>query len=133
MHIRYSYGSGKEMNTDTQERRDYGFMIGLLAGTCIGGGLAMLFAPRSGSDLRHQMADSAKDLGERASQQYQQVSSRVGEAVEDITRKGQDVRDDVVEAVARGAHDVEQFATARSARTSETRKHPASESKSHSL
>jgi gas vesicle protein len=124
------------MNTNSQERRDYGFMIGLLAGTCIGGGLAMLFAPRSGSDLRQQMADSAKDLGERASLQYQQVSSRVGEAVEDVTRKGQDVRDDVVEAVARGAHDVAQFATAQSTRATETRKHSASDrspSKPHSL
>jgi gas vesicle protein len=124
------------MNAYTQERRDNNFVIGLLTGTCIGAGLAILFAPRSGSDLRQQMADSAKDLGERASQQYQQVSTRVGEAVEDVTRKGQDVRDDVVEAVARGAHEVEQFATAQSTRATETRKHSASDrpaSKPHSL
>jgi gas vesicle protein len=124
------------MNTNTQERRDHGFMIGLLAGTCIGGGLAMLFAPRSGSDLRQQMADSAKDLGEQASQQYRQVSTRVGEAVDDLTRRGQDVRDDVAETVARGAHEVEQFATAQSTRASETRKHSTSDrpaSTPHSL
>jgi gas vesicle protein len=124
------------MNSYTQERRDNGFVIGLLAGTCLGAGLAMLFAPRSGSDLRQQMADSAKDLGERAAEQYQQVSSRVGEVVDELTRKGQDVRDDVAETVARGAHEVEQFATAQSTRATETRKHSAADrspSKPHSL
>jgi gas vesicle protein len=125
------------MDTYTQERRGYGFVVGLLAGTCIGGGLAMLFAPRSGSDLRRQVADSAKDLGQRASDQYQQVSSRVGEAVDDLTRKGQDVRDDVAETVAQSARDMEQFAnTAKSTRTTETRKHSAADrspTKPHSL
>ena len=86
--------------------------MGLLAGTCIGAGLAMLFAPRSGSDLRQRMADSAKDLGERASAQYQQASTRVGRTVDDLTRKGRDVRNDVADTVARGAKEVEQFATA---------------------
>jgi gas vesicle protein len=80
------------MNTDTQDRRDPSFVIGLLAGTCLGAGLAMLFAPRSGADRRQQMADSAKSLGERASEQYQQATTRVGEAVDEIARKGQDVR-----------------------------------------
>ena len=41
-----------------------------------------------------------------------QASTRVGETVEDLTRKGQDVRDNVADAVARGAHEVERFATA---------------------
>ena len=125
------------MDTYTQERRGYGFVIGLLTGTCIGAGLAMVFAPRSGSDLRQQMADSAKNLGERASEQYQQVSTRVGEAVDALTRRGQDVRDDVAETVAQSARDVEQFAnSAKSTRPTETRKHSAADrspSKSQSL
>jgi len=125
------------MSTYTQERRDYGFLIGLLAGTCIGGGLAMLFAPRSGSDLRQQLADSARNLGDRASEQYQQATTRVGEAVDEITRKGQDVRDEVADVVARGAQEVERYATAvKTDRVVETRKHSAADrspSKPHSL
>ena len=125
------------MNAYTQERRDNGFVIGLLTGTCLGAGLAILFAPRSGSHLRQQMADSAKDLGERASEQYQQVSTRVGDAVDALTRKGQDVRDNVAETVAQSAREVEQYAnSAKSTRTTETRKHSASDrpaSKPHSL
>jgi gas vesicle protein len=125
------------MNTHTQERRDYGFLIGLLAGTSIGAGLAMLFAPRSGSDLRQQIADSARNLGERASEQYQQATTRVSEAVDEITRKGQDVRDDVADVVTRGAKEVERYATAvKTDRVVETPKHSAADrspSKPHSL
>ena len=124
------------MNARTQERRDYGFVIGLLTGTFVGAGLAMLFAPRSGSELRQRVTDSARSLGERASEQYQQASTRVGEAVDEITRKGQDVRDEVADVVARGAREVERYATAvKTDRVVETRKHSATDrsSKPHSL
>jgi|RhiMetdeSRZDD1v2_1073273.scaffolds.fasta_scaffold293763_6 gas vesicle protein len=112
----------------TQEHRDNSFMLGLLAGTAVGAGLAMWFAPRSGSELRQQLTDSARNLGERASEQYQQASTRVGQAVDDLTRKGQDVRDDVVDAVARGAREVERYATAaKTDRVAETRKDSAAD------
>jgi gas vesicle protein len=110
------------MDAPVQEHRDYGFMTGLLTGTLIGAGLALWFAPRSGSELRHRISDSAKTLGQRASDQYQKASARAGEALDEITRKGQGVRDDVAEAVARGAHEVERFATsAKTDRVAETR------------
>jgi len=125
------------MNAYTQERRDYGFVIGLLTGACVGAGLAMWFAPRSGSELRQQLTDSAKSLGNRASEQYQQATTRVGEAVDELTRKGQDARDNVADTVARGAHEVERYATAaKTDRPLETRKHSAADSsasKSRSL
>ena len=124
------------MNAHTQEHRDYGFVIGLLAGTCVGAGLVMWLAPRTASELRERMTDSARSLGERASEQYQQASSRVGDAVDDLTRKGQDVRDDVADRVARGAHEVARYATAvKSDRGPEIRKHSAADrsSKSSSL
>ncbi len=59
---------------------------------------------------RSQLTDSARSLGERASEQYHQASARVGDAVDDLTRKGRSVREDVAGAVARGAHEVERFA-----------------------
>jgi gas vesicle protein len=100
------------MNADTQERRDYGFVVGLLTGTFVGAGLMMWLAPRTASELRQRATASARSLGQRASEQYQQVTARVGDAVEDLTRKGQGVRDDVAGAVAHGAHEVERFALA---------------------
>ena len=98
------------MNTNTQEHSDYRFVIGLLTGAFVGAGLAMWFAPRMGPELRRQMTDSARNLGKLASDQYQQASTRVGHAVDEFARKGQAVRDDVADAVARGAHEVERGA-----------------------
>ncbi len=40
-----------------------GFMMGLLTGTVLGAGLGMLFAPKSGSELRGQLSESASHLG----------------------------------------------------------------------
>ncbi len=102
----------QHMDAHTQEHRDYGFVIGLLTGTFVGAGVAMWLAPRSASELRQRITDSATSLGKRASEEYQQASTRVGEAVDELTRKGQDVRDDVADRVARGAHEVERYATA---------------------
>jgi gas vesicle protein len=116
------------MNAHTQEHRDFGFVIGLLTGTVVGAGLMIWLDPRTASELRRRTTDSARNLGKRASQQYQQVSTRAGEAVDELTRKGQDVRDDVAEAVARGAHEVERYATAaKSDGGRETRKHSAAD------
>jgi gas vesicle protein len=96
----------------TQERRDYGFVIGLLAGTVVGAGLTMWLAPRVVSELRQRASDSARGLGRKASERFQQASTGVGDAVVEITRKGRGVRDDVAEAVGRGAHEVERYAMA---------------------
>ncbi len=109
------------MNAPTQEHRDYGFVIGLLTGTFVGAGLAMWLVPRLASEFRERMTDSARSLGRRASEQYQQASTRVGEAVDELTRKGQDVRDDVADRVARGAHEVERYATAAKSEASRGR------------
>jgi gas vesicle protein len=89
------------MITQLQERRDHGFVIGLLTGTCVGAGLMMWLAPRMVSEVRQRVNDSAKSL-----------STRVVDAVDDLTRKGQAVRDDVADVVARSAHEVERFAVA---------------------
>jgi gas vesicle protein len=88
------------MNAHTQDRRDYGFVIGLLTGTFVGAGLAMWLAPPSTSELRRRTTDSAKSLGKRISEEGQQGSTRVGEAVDAVTRKGQHVRE-VADAVNR--------------------------------
>jgi gas vesicle protein len=100
------------MNANTQERRDNGFVLGLLTGTIVGAGLMLWLAPRMASELRQRMADSAKSLGKRASDEYQQASTRVGDVVDELTRKGQGIRDDIAEVVVRGAQEVERRATA---------------------
>src|SRR6185436_8052219 len=116
------------MNEHTPTRRDHRFVIGLFTGMVAGAGLAIWFTPRRASELRERVTDSARNLGQHAAEQYQQASTRVGEAVDELTRKGQGVRDDVADAVARGARELERFATAaQSDRGTETRKQSAAD------
>ena len=115
------------MNANPQEQRDYGFVIGLLTGAVVGAGLAIWLAPLA-SELRENLTVKARTLRKRASEQYEQASAGVGDVVDGITRKGQDVRDDLVDAVARGAHEVERYATAaKSDRVADVRKHAAAD------
>jgi gas vesicle protein len=101
------------MNTYTQEYRGHGFAIGLLTGTCVGAGLMMWLAPRMASEL---------------GQRYRQASTRVGDAVDALTRNGEDVRDEIADAVGRGAREVQRYATAaKTARVTEARKHSAAD------
>jgi gas vesicle protein len=100
------------MNTPTQTPRDYRLAIGLLAGAAIGACLTLWLAPRAADEIRGRIKDSARNLGKRAADQYDQASSRVGDAVDELARTGQGLRDHVADSVARGAHQVEGFAKA---------------------
>ena len=69
---------------DRFEREDGGgsFLMGLLAGTVLGAGLGMLFAPRPGSELRTQLTDQASKLRTTAGGAYSQVGDRVTQMVD---------------------------------------------------
>jgi hypothetical protein len=69
---------------DRFERDDRGgsFLMGLLAGTILGAGLGMLFAPKSGSELRSQIGDQAGRLRDAANETYSQASGKVGQMVD---------------------------------------------------
>ena len=99
------------MNAQPQNDGNNGLLIGLIAGGVIGAGLAVLFAPRI-AELRRRAMASATDLRQSASQRYQEVSTRVAGVVDEVTARGQTVRDDVADAVSRGARQVEQIAMA---------------------
>jgi len=116
------------MNTRIQDNNtSHGssFLMGLITGA-IGAGVAIYFAPRLALELRQRVIDSTTGLRNAASERVQGVATRVADVVErvadvadDVTRRGQAARDDVADAVARGAHEVgrgarevEQFAKA---------------------
>lgn len=69
---------------DRFEREDGGgsFLMGLLAGTVLGAGLGMLFAPKAGSELRSQLGEQAGRLRTQATDGYQQASEKVSQMVD---------------------------------------------------
>jgi len=69
---------------DRFEREDGGgsFLMGLLAGTVLGAGLGMLFAPKTGTELRSQLGEQAGRLRNQANDTYQQASDKVSQIVD---------------------------------------------------
>src|ERR1700754_3172506 len=73
---------------DRFEREEGGgsFLMGLLAGTVLGAGLGMLFAPKAGSELRsqlgNQIADQTGRLRAGADQSYPQATEKVSQMVD---------------------------------------------------
>ena len=69
---------------DRYEREDGGgsFLMGLLAGTVLGAGLGMLFAPKAGNELRNQLGESAGRLRSTANDAYHQASDKVNQMVD---------------------------------------------------
>ena len=69
---------------DRYEREDGGgsFLMGLLAGTVLGAGLGMLFAPKAGNELRSQLGESANRARSTANDAYHQATDKVSQMVD---------------------------------------------------
>jgi gas vesicle protein len=69
---------------DRLEREEGGgsFLMGLLAGTVLGAGLGMLFAPKAGNELRSQIGEQAGRLRSTANDTYHQASEKVSQIVD---------------------------------------------------
>jgi gas vesicle protein len=69
---------------DRLEREEGGgsFLMGLLAGTVLGAGLGMLFAPKTGSELRSALGEQAGRLRTTAADGYSQATEKVSQIVD---------------------------------------------------
>jgi gas vesicle protein len=81
------------------------FVMGLLTGTVLGAGLGMLFAPKSGSELRNQISEQAGSLANTASEQYRRATETAGNWAE----KGREAYDKARDAVSRGADEAQRY------------------------
>lgn len=90
---------------DRFEREDGGgsFLMGLLAGTVLGAGLGMLFAPKPGTELRSQLSESAGRLRSTAEGTYGQASEKVHQ----IMDRGREAYDRARSSVGSGGEGVE--------------------------
>jgi gas vesicle protein len=89
---------------DRVEREDGGgsFLMGLLAGTVLGAGLGMLFAPKAGADVRKQLSEQATRLRSTASDTIQQASEKLTQASHQASEKVSHIVDRGREAYDRG-------------------------------
>jgi hypothetical protein len=94
---------------DATMRNTRNVVVGFLAGSVVGAGLGWYFAPRL-SALGHQTAGSLQRIGAAATRGYHEAGGRLGAVVDTATAKGQALRDQVSDAVIRGARDVERLA-----------------------
>jgi gas vesicle protein len=81
------------------------FMMGLLTGTVLGAGLGMLFAPKSGTELRKNLSEQAGHVANTASEGYRRASEQAGQWAE----RGKDIYSKASEAVAKGADEAQKY------------------------
>jgi gas vesicle protein len=98
------------MNQMTQDRRPFGFALGLLAGTAVGAGLTMWLAPRVTAEIRGRIEEAVESFGDRAATRLEAASAQVTAAADEIGARGARLRNGIADAVAQSAHDVEQRA-----------------------
>jgi len=90
------------------------FVMGLLTGTVLGAGLGMLFAPKSGSELRNQLSEQAGNLANSA----QDGVRRAQESAGDWADQGRKVYDKARDAVNRGADEAQRYVREATSSTS---------------
>jgi gas vesicle protein len=82
--------------------------MGVVTGSLLGAALAVLFAPKSGSDMRQDLVSGAGELGQTAKERWEDVSASASSAVEkgrdayeQARTTGQEVSDQVGQSVDR--------------------------------
>jgi len=72
-------------------------LIGALIGVVVGGGLALLFAPKSGTDLRSDLGDAVDDLKDKA----EQVIDDLQASTSDLVARSRSILDQTRDNLAR--------------------------------
>jgi len=67
------------------------FLEGAVVGSIVGYVVGVLTAPKSGADLRKDLADSSEDFYKQASDSLSDLSDITGQAFHDIQQKGEAV------------------------------------------
>lgn len=64
-----------------EESSGGGFIIGLLCGTALGAAIALMFAPKTGSEIRQTLYESTGDIRKKATDAYGQATEQVNTIV----------------------------------------------------
>lgn len=85
-----------------------GFALGLLAGTVLGAGLGLLFAPKSGAALRGDISERAGALADMSSESLRRATA----SVSDLADRGRAILGQAQDVVATGTDEVRRYASA---------------------
>lgn len=90
------------------DSRDYtkGFLLGALIGGAAGAITALLLAPKSGAELRRDIADSSQEYYGKASEYLKTMEGRVSDAVTSTYSDGKVKAQGIIESARRQAGDV---------------------------
>lgn len=73
----------------TENGRGNDFMVGMLCGAAVGAALGLLLAPKTGAELRGQLAGSAERFRRKAGETYEHAS----ETMDELKHKGRETYD----------------------------------------
>lgn len=68
----------------THRDHSAGFALGVISGAAVGAGLALLFAPKAGSALRSNIAESMEPLRAAIARRYQDLAARAGVEIDNL-------------------------------------------------
>jgi gas vesicle protein len=94
-------------NEQTTNGGGYGFAVGLLVGAMAGAGLALLFAPKPGVQLRGELGEKMGAWRDTAAKKVRDVADRAGSQLNDLSSTASRVKN----AVSSTARDVADAAT----------------------
>jgi gas vesicle protein len=77
-------------------------MTGAMVGGAVGAAFALLYAPKKGSELRENIADTAQDISSRLNS----LLEKAKEAGENLINSGKDTADEAVQEAYRKAEDL---------------------------
>ena len=69
------------------------FLAGFIVGGAIGAIAGILLAPKSGEETRKHIADTTKDVMNRADATVKEIQSKADDVVSDMQKKGDEIRD----------------------------------------
>lgn len=83
-----------------------GFLLGALVGGAVGAITALLLAPKSGSELRKDIAQTSQDLYGKASDYFQTVEANVERVVANTVNEGKIKAQGIIESARRQAGNI---------------------------
>ena len=80
---------------ENRENITFGHLKMFFLGSVVGAGVALLFAPKSGKEVREDIKEHYGKVRESAAENWQQFSTKAGENWQAVSKKGKEVADKV--------------------------------------